>query len=177
METFNPKLENLLCIDPGDHTGWAWFTDGKATPFKTGQINLSRSKDLVSMEDQLFSMWIKFDDLLEELQPSHVIIEGVEYWAGSAKSQAAANRQNLFKLAYLAGGYGWIVKTYAREFGFLTARQWKGQLSKEAVAYKVRELTGKTYPSDHVTDAVGIGLAFAGLIKHDTKASRKGPSK
>lgn len=157
-----PCLINLLAVDPGDHTGWAFF-DGGLQPM-TGQITLSRSKSINGQPAQLASMWGRFGTLITELNPSGVLIEAVEFWGGSAKSRAAASRQNLSKLAYLVGGYSAICESYGIEWALIPSRDWKGQMDDHAVAMRVARVNGCQYASEHITDAVGIGLHFAKLF-------------
>lgn len=157
-----PCLIGFLAVDPGDHTGWAFF-DGSILPM-TGQITLSRSKAVVGQPAQLAYMWEKFSVLISELNPSGVLIEAVEFWGGSAKSRAAASRQNLSKLAYLVGGYANICAAHGIEWALIPSRDWKGQMDDHAVAMRVARVNGAQYASEHITDAVGIGLHFAKLF-------------
>lgn len=155
-------LQGLLAVDPGDNTGWAYF-DGSISPM-VGQITLSRSKNVVGQPAQLEWMWEKFSALLSEVNPRGVILEAVEFWSGSVKSRAAASRQNLSKLAYLVGGYGSICTAMGIEWGLLPSRNWKGQMDDAAVKARVIRANGLTYATPHITDAVGIGLHFAGVF-------------
>ncbi len=161
----NPKtLEGVLCVDPGDHTGWAYF-DGTLRPI-TGQINLPRRRNPESLNAQLSFMFSNFATLLLEYSPHAVALEGVEFWSGSAKSRMAASRQNLFKLAYLVGGYAHCCQTAVIECGIVPATKWKGQMDKEAVALRVQRINGEIYPTSHITDAVGLGFSLAGGFNH-----------
>jgi Holliday junction resolvasome RuvABC endonuclease subunit len=157
-----PALIGLLTVDPGDHTGWALW-DGTLRPM-TGQITLSRSKDIVGQPAQLASMWERFHELIKEMEPRAVLIEAVEFWSGSVKSRAAASRQNLSKLAYLVGGYSNICAFHGIEWFLMPSRTWKGQMDDHAVAMRVARIIEAQYSSVHVTDAVGMGLHLAGLF-------------
>ncbi len=167
MQVNAEKLNGILAIDPGDKTGWAFF-NGSLTPV-TGQINLPRRKGLEAWSDQLRFMSNCFFTLLLEHGPRLVVMEGVEFWSGSAKSRMAASRQNLFKLAYLVGSYARCCQAAEIPFEIVPARVWKGQMDKRAVALRVQRVNGETYPTTHITDAVGIGFAFAeeGPVAHD----------
>src|SRR4030042_5074012 len=99
----NQVLTRALSVDPGDHSGWAFWT-GTLLP-RVGQFNVSRGKQVKILEDELSCQWKEFCQLLDNLHPKIVFLEGVEFWEGSLKSVTAAKRQNLSKLSYLVGGY------------------------------------------------------------------------
>jgi hypothetical protein len=142
------------------HTGWA-FWDGTLIPMVDAfHVPASFRQD----ENKLTWAWDCFMALLTKLKPTQVIIEGVEYWQGSFKSDVAARNQDLVKLAYLAGGYGHACARKGTPWVFLPAPQWKGQLDKEATMLRVKRANGQTYVGSHRTDAVGIGLSFMGVL-------------
>ena len=96
----NQVLTRALSVDPGDHSGWAFWT-GTLLP-RVGQFNVSRGKQVKILEDELSCQWKEFCQLLDNLHPKIVFLEGVEFWEGSLKSVTAAKRQNLSKLSYLS---------------------------------------------------------------------------
>lgn len=149
-----------LTIDPGDSTGYAYWS-GLLSP-KVGQFNNNcRAKDL---ELQLCHMLKKFDALLDDLHPELVVIESVEVWGGSLTSITSAVRGNLMKLSYMVGVYSALCDQRGITFKLIPARRWKGQLSKDAVKLRVYRAIKKHYPQTHMTDAVGIGLHCMGLL-------------
>lgn len=164
-------LNNVLTIDPGDHTGWAYWT-GTIYP-DTGHIDLSHAKSIITLEDQLTFMWKAFSGLLDNLQPFSVYIEGVEYWEGSFKSVTAAKRQNLSKLAYLVGGYANEARRRGMQVYLPPAREWKGQMSNSILESKVLRLLNKSYPSEHILNAVGIGLSQMGILQNTEKSPQR----
>lgn len=109
-------------------------------------------------------MFREFAALLQLTKPQRVILEGVERHAGSTAGMAALDSGDLWTLAYLVGGYAATALAVGCTVTIVTASQWKGQLNKAAVAARVRMANGVEYPNDHVTDAVGIGLATANLL-------------
>jgi len=154
-------LNRTLTIDGGDITAWAHW-QGTAFP-RVDEFKLPRRKGLNTMIKQLDYMWDKFDDLLNRLIYFYiidkVIIEDVEFWEGSLKSRTAAIRGDTRKLTLLIGGYVHITHTHRVEAELLPARAWKGQLTKEATVERVHRINGMLYPSDHITDAVGMGFS------------------
>ena len=160
---YNLYLNHSLTIDPGDHTGWAYWI-GDSCPI-VGQYNVSVKKDMILTEDDLAFLMRKFSELLDRWDAcTRVYIEGVELWEGSLRSMTSAKRGNVFKLAYLVGGYFNEARRQGIETRILPARQWKGQMPNAVLEQRVLRLNGQHYPSDHILNAVGIGFSRAGLL-------------
>lgn len=160
MGTF---LNRTLTIDPGDHTGWAYW-NGTNEPM-VGQYNVSKSKNMVLTEDDLAYLMERFSNLLDKFDVcTRVYIEGVELWEGSLRSMTSAKRGNVFKLAYLVGGYFNEARRQGIETRILPAREWKGQLPNDVLERRLRALNGVVYASDHILNAVGIGFSRVGLL-------------
>lgn len=155
-------LRDAITVDPGDHSGWANWK-GDLYPVY-GQFNVSHSKRILIMEDQLSFQWERFSELLDEYRPSIVYLEGVEFWEGSLKSVTAARRQNLSKLSYLVGGYANEARRRGIEYRLLPARTWKGQMSNKVLEAKLYRINGQRYPSEHILNAVGIGMSRMGFF-------------
>ena len=170
-------LSRAISIDPGDHSGWAYWK-GDLVPI-VGQFNVSHSKKIKILEDQLAFQWEMFSELLDKYaETKYVFIEGVEYWEGSQKSAMAAKRQNLMKLAYLVGGYANEARARGYEVRLLPARQWKGQMSNKVLERRVLSINGIRYTSEHILNAVGIGFSRMGLFQNTrTMPSRQSKSK
>jgi len=174
-------LKNVLSIDPGDHSGWAYWK-GDLFPI-VGQFDVSHRKEIRILEDQLAYLWKLFSEnfslLLDKYHNTkYVFLEGVEFWEGSLKSVTAAKRQNLMKLAYLVGGYANEARSRGVEVRILPARQWKGQMSNKVLEKRVLSINGQFYESEHILNAVGIGLSRMGLLLNTrTMPSRQSKSK
>ena len=160
--------KRMLTIDPGFHTGLAIW-DGTMKP-KLDCINVSSGKGVETLEDRIADMWEKFEYYISDniLDISLVIIEGVENWSGSLKSKTASVTGSLSKLSYLVGGYCQVCQQYGLPFQIISVRDWKGNLSKNVVEMRVKKLVTLEYSkgkiSDHIYDAVGIGLAKMGKL-------------
>ena len=153
-----PELVSCVTIDPGKNTGIA-FWGGTFFP-STSTINY---KDVIRAN---LSEYIEYmTDSLHDLLSAHntfynfIQIEGVVVWDSSAKSMASATRGDLITLSYLVGAYIVVAQEFTKEVRIKTATQWKGQLSKEGTAARVKRINKHTYENDHVTDAVAMGFA------------------
>ena len=165
-------LNRVMSIDPGDHIGFAYWK-GDLYPI-VGQIELPYGKaKLDTMETQLAFLWSQFSSLLTKYKPTIVYIEGVEFWMGSLKSVTAAKRNNLSKLSYVVGGYSNEAMRRGIEVRILPASQWKGQMSKEIVMRKINRINGQVYQTDHISDAVGIGMSRMGYFLRTKNQPKK----
>jgi hypothetical protein len=83
---------------------------------------------------------------------------------GSAKGYAVAASGDLVKLSCLVGMIAGLCKAMGIIIYLVPVAKWKGQLTKEAVIYRIEKILGKcTYEKDE-WDAVGIGLWAKGLL-------------
>lgn len=169
----NQFLKKTLCIDVGDHTGYAFWDKPRVNPETHGQFSLSKHgllhEDIAEMTG-LFEEMV--DDHVDEYECIDLcIIEGVEIWEGSLRSQTSAKRGNLFKLAYLVGSYSSICLQRKIPFRIVPARAWKGQMKNEMVCMRVERITGihlkKSY--QHEIDAIGIGLSTMGYFERTVR--------
>jgi len=154
-------LSDVLTVDPGWNTGYAFWEAHNKLP-DVGMFKVSKAKSIASTEARLSDLWCKFEDLIDKYMPKLelCIIESVQLWEGSLTSMTAARRGDIFKLSMLIGGYAKVCMDRGVDFEFLTAQQWKGQLTKKAVELRVKRRIGQVYAADHITDAVGIGLSL-----------------
>lgn len=104
-------------------------------------------------------------DVIDVVLPTLVVIEYPEVWSASAKSMASATSGDLLKLASLIGCLGLTARREA-DVLFITPARWKGQLSKEAVERRIKQVAklDRLYYRNHVCDAVGMGYAAQGLF-------------
>ena len=155
--------DRLLSLDPGNNTGYALFINSCCTEFY-GTIRCPKKiKELENIE-QIFYMSKKLNGILRQYKPLTCYIEGVTVWADSLKSITSAVRGNLIKLAYLIGSYSHTCELNGVAVRIVTPQEWKGQMSKEVVAKRVYRAVHLTFPNDHITDAVGIGLYALGQL-------------
>ena len=162
---------NVLFIDPGlTGTGFAFFptvitSRAKGTVFDareeglyTGVWRPTGSK-LWGGKTADACAWL--NGLVGGIKPNLVVIEYPELWTGSAKSIASASTGKLFKLTYLVGGYGEVVRRLpcTRLPILVTPTEWKGQLPKEVVINRINQkIKNLEKIRDHEGDALGMGL-------------------
>lgn len=161
------EWSRMLIMDPGiTATGYAfWETlvrPGPCMPTAYGiQLGTSRRR---TWEDRAEALCAWFEALMEHHKPIYVVLEFPGLWASSAKSFASASNGDLFKLTYLVGGFGEIVRRSIMKKPILvTPQQWKGQLSKKIVQKRLEKVLHKEF-EDHEADAVGIGLRIQGEL-------------
>jgi Holliday junction resolvasome RuvABC endonuclease subunit len=150
-------LSDVLTVDPGNHTGYAyWFgTDDPAT----GQFNIPRKKTVVLPHEKFDHMMSNFHAILESFNPHVVVIEDVRVYGSSAVSMASATRGDLIGLARLVGGYCECCRGRSIRYQLIPAVAWKGQMPDAAVRVHVQTVLGREYKSEHVISALGIGLS------------------
>ena len=152
---------SILTIDPGIHTGVAYWKTGMKLP-ETHQFNISNCPrtDALKVCDAMRK--IKEIPFTCDKKTS-VYIEGVQVWSGSLVSMTSATRGNLSTLAYLVGAYvaNFVDKTEHVE---ILPPSWKGQLNYDALAVWVKKATGEEYKSEHILSAVGMNLKVRGLL-------------
>lgn len=182
MRTPIEIIDSTLTVDPGWHTGWAWWKAPKKL-VQSGQdicrsylkeygiINLSRAK---SVTDKFEYMCDRFETLVCELEPEMVYIEGTAIWEGSLKSMTAAKRGNIMTLSYLIGGYMRELNRRGIDYKIISANDWKGQANDSVIATKCDEIMGigLDHCEQHTLDAIGIGLSGFGLLERKVKYKR-----
>lgn len=167
------KFTRVLTVDPGWNTGWAFF-QGDLDPIHN-EIKLDRSIPNFDKEGRLGNMFYQFGWMVEELQPKTVYIEDTDFRPGSLVSEVSHRRGDIHTLSNLIGCYFAACINKSIECLLLPARIWKGNMDDQAVRARVYSITGRYYPSPHITDAVGIGLSRMGIFnKPKTKMRHKG---
>jgi len=160
---------NLLTIDPGNHTGWCLIS--KNHRMDSGHFSASGELSIyIHRMRRMFCNLVNGEiigtphDAVIDL----CIIEGVQVYGDSLKSQTSAKRGDLVRLSYLIGMYAGICDEFSIPFHVVTAKEWKGQWTKAAtIAYVKRQLNYElSGASEHEYDAVAMGLRYVeGKIK------------
>ena len=165
------KLNNVMTVDPGWSTGIAyWLGDNKPI---TKLIKEPPKRKIIKIEPvRLRYMYTYFRKSVLSFPCVNVCyIEGVEMWSGNVRSLTAAQRGNLFALSYIVGGYINICQSLEISTKLVYPRgnkakgqvMWKGQLSADKVAKRIKRINGLTYP-EHIREAVGIGFSVMGIL-------------
>jgi hypothetical protein len=147
----------LITIDPGIHTGYAFFKNGKERPiygsFSCGkEAGNERINILTSALKQVIKTGAK-----------KCLIEGVSVYAGSVKSMASATSGKLSLLSYIVGAYFSLANQYCPSVTIIPP-QWKGQIPYPALRQRIERKTGIVTINDHQLAAVGMGLWYYGKL-------------
>ena len=157
----------LLTVDPGDHTGVAFWDALDILHPEVDSFQLPKNIKMLSNEEQFCFMINMFRCVLIAYKPDYVIIEGTQVYLSSSVSLMSAGRGDLIKLTTLIGGYCAMCHSLEIRFKVLTASKWKGQMSKSATFAQVNHITGGMFDmirNEHTIDAVGIGLSHFGYL-------------
>ncbi len=164
------ELTNVLTLDPGIYdTGWAVWPflsnqpgDMVYRPSQTGVSHIVRKGNSVRKASNTQCAWLR--SVIQIHNINCVIIEQAEVWGGSARSQASATSGDLVKLITLIGRYDQVAaEECSADPVLVTVKEWKGQLSKDAVKQRIRRAIDEEYKS-HDADAVGMGLSAQGKL-------------
>ena len=159
----DPKATILAC-DPGWHTAIAVLRCGQVV--RTDIANCPKKLSGNRMEQTEY-MRLQFISMLQMAfdlyNPSLVLLEGVQIYSNSIKSQVAAFRGDTVALATLVGVYVSVAKDFCENVQIVLPREWRGSMSDQVVLNRVKRATGVDYP-EHISDAVGIGLSAFGKL-------------
>ena len=153
----------VLFIDPGiEGTGVAFFPLLQYRPPERTFAREGRQYGGTwQRKAHYLAGWVK--ECIAEARPDNVVIEFPVTFQ-SAKSHAAIANGSLFKLVFLIGLYdAEVIKTTWGTARLVGADVWKGQLPKNVVDARIKLAWGREYP-EHVSDAVGMGLAATGNL-------------
>lgn len=161
----------ILYVDPGVRTGYAFFRDKNDLSPIYGTIDIEKIyRDIgkkihtQTRESKLYYLTAAFANLLSSLNPSFCTIEGVEAYK-SETGKISVSSGDAFFLAYIVGGYASIAMKRGIQTSIMLAREWKGQLSKDAVENRIKRVNPSlSFASSHECDAVGMGFSKAGVL-------------
>lgn len=156
-------VPNTITIDPGMNTAIAYWSGGVKEP-PTIKVFGCPVK-YTSRVDKVSALSDKFLAYISKCRISVAYIEGVEFWEKSEKSRISAKLGKSILLSYIVGAYIRELHNVGITTFELVPREWKGQLTKEAVQCRVnRFYPGHNFGTNHAYDAVGIGLSTMGLL-------------
>lgn len=159
-----PPNATILACDPGWHTAIAVLRCGQVV--RAYIANCPKKLSGQRMEQTEF-MRQQFKTMLQAAfmlySPSLVLLEGVQIYSNSVKSQVAAFRGDTVALATLVGVYVSVAKDFCENVQIVLPREWRGSMSDQVVLNRVKRATGEDYP-EHISDAVGIGLSAFGKL-------------
>ncbi len=158
------RVKIILSIDPGlNGTGVVlWSADTWGRPIGEARFIPHHIKpSSKNWVENASNMCCTLDELCKQFYISKLIVEFPRVFQ-SAIGQAASNKGDILKLAFLIGG---IRETFPdAEFIPITPNEWKGQLPKFETIRRLRKVIPKNrwVKSDHVWDAIGIALYAQG---------------
>ena len=168
MQMQRKFLNRILTVDCGLHTGWALWK-GDAFP-EVGEFSVPYK--IKTHYEQRNYLADKFSTLmfLREKQIVRVYLEGTQSYT-SVISRTAIAKGTLFELSYLVGRYEQICYDNGLVCEIINAPEWKGQMSKEITAAKIRMINDMDYKSEHIIDSVGMGFGIVGAFQWEIRKS------
>lgn len=169
---FLPELTmntTAITIDPGfNGTGWASWEAELWDDKTRGPINwgVMRTKKFKSLEERGYAYYEGALLLFSTIKPTVAYVEWPQFFASTGLGHTAAGRGDLGMVYFAASiimAAAWVHDVAIYQ---ITVRSWKGQLSKEQIAYRVSKALQcpmNKFPN-HALDAVGIGLKLKGAI-------------
>lgn len=165
-----------LTIDSGINTGVALFKPNCNIPLYVKCFSPSSTvsgKTQIGFEIRAREVLVPYRDFIKtELPiicnrkgisiPQYAFIEEPEFYNNDKGLQAALTG-SLKKLLYMYS----VVKYLTMELGFcedVKPKQWKGQLGKRQIDYRIGIIIPGASFDEHISDAVGMGLWVKGLI-------------
>ncbi len=160
----------VLCIDPGvRHTGYAFWKEIKRgrraptrAPTDTGLITIPAGVPWEQAVYEHLGSWLT--EYITVHRVRYVVIEGVEFWASSTRSQVAARKGDLFRLMFLVGAFGQTVYALCEKKAvIIEPTKWKGDMPKPVMKRRVRRALHRKY-REHEYDGVALGLRIMGRL-------------
>lgn len=161
-----PKINRLLAVDPGLHTGWALFkANGGPVPQVVLMGTISARHTDAPWLQRMAEVVEAFDGLISCQQLDQVVFEGPQFMGGMG-GMTVAMSGDLVKLAVLTGGLVRCAQLHNVRTILATPAQWKGQLSKNASRIRCEKILGYRLgkSTNHARDAIGLGLWAFGLF-------------
>lgn len=151
-----------MTIDPGlNGTGWVIF-NGRDPEFLANGVIFSGK--VASWNQRALNISHALCAIMTDNEVKKVYCEYPAYF-DSAAGQMVAKRGDLLKLTFLVGCIqGFLEPTFVH---LLPVHTWKGQLPKEVVKSRIKNLLGKDICRNlksHDWDACGMGLFLQGHI-------------
>lgn len=161
-------LKNTLSVDCGIHTACAYWSGTNKPETEYFTCPQYKLKDHYKYRSDLS---FGFKEILMHYFPQR---KGTVYLEGTQKyknvvGQIAIDKGTIFELAYLVGRYEECCCQQGLDCKIINASQWKGQMTKEMTAMKIKMINGCTYENDHITDSVGLGFGIIGAFEWEIR--------
>ena len=165
-------LQSFLTIDPGSNIGGALFMN--SAPLFTFVIKDKKDKDnQIKWHDRLPIIIKEFKkELIAPKQFTDLVyIERPMFMGDDVRGIITAKSDSLYKLTTIYGAILDVLHDFRFKIEYLKPWQWKGQLNKKQLAYRLKLLTNNVYP-DHIADAIGMGYYILGKFPNVRSAKR-----
>lgn len=160
------KLHDLIdgratmYCDPGIRgTGLAyWGHPSRVQPDWTESLvpKISKGAEWTKRAEDILR---RFKQALIKTMPTVLVLEDQAVFEASAEGYAASKDGSLIRLAQITGAFAGVALLRFMDVYFLPVVTWKGQLPKHVTEQRIIKFTGMRYDSNHVYDAVGMGIA------------------
>jgi hypothetical protein len=158
----------VLAIDPGVELGYAIFAVETKILVKCGAIVPSGEKEWGARTDEAMTDLYLDCVLWGGKMIKTCYCEWPAYF-DSAGGRMAAVKDSLSKMVFMVGRIAEMCYQHSIDFGFVPVNDWKGQMSKEAVIWRLKnkkltdcEVELAVKAGTHAWDAVGIGCYALG---------------
>lgn len=157
----------MICCDPGSvGCGIAVWENGCEIPaFGFAEICDKKYSDWLERTDELLIRCKqKFQLAYGLCQTAPIFIEQPKFF-NSYRGMTAARDDSLGKLIYFFGRLWQIILDIGFSSVFaVPIVQYRGQLNKNQIQARIKQRINQEYKSDHLADAVYLGLFIRGLV-------------
>lgn len=160
----NPRAvskNGILALDPGVEWGWAYFPVNDYKPLACG---ICSPKSSLPWNSRIENGFAVLSSVLKRFEPWKVYCEEPQFFA-DVGGYAAAAGGTLVKLTAAYGVLWGACLAMGVKFQGVPVNKWKGQLPKEVVIRRSREILGEKFclhflqrVQSHAWDAIGLGL-------------------
>jgi len=170
-----PLAYSFVAVDPSIVSmGFAAFVPNLIMPYSWGLIKvptkLKKADSLVRSRyqcNELFNRIRKIHDENPDYVYPNIFCEQPQFF-NSNKGMASARSQSINKLMHLVGMINQKSYEEFKKFHPVGINDWKGQLSKKGVEFRIRKILKNDELVDEfkndIMDAVGIGLYIKGMF-------------
>ena len=158
----------ILAVDPGVEMGYAIFALETKTLVKCGAIIPPGNKEWGARTDEVMTQLYLQGVLWGGKMIETCYCEWPAYF-DTAGGRMAAVKDSLQKIVFIVGRVAEMCYQHSIDFGFVPVNDWKGQMSKDAVIWRLKnkklqdfEIRLAEAAGTHAWDAVGIGCYVLG---------------
>lgn len=152
-EIFNKGI--WLVVDPGTHTAWETWENGKPSENGHGMLDWIGSSE-TPMEHRVILLNDKFRNRIAGCRFDGICIEGIR-----VLSFASATSGSLIFPSMLIGAYISVCHWFRQKY-FIIDPKWRGQLNDTELRNILELKFGYIAKNEHLADVRGMGLWLSG---------------